>query len=67
MMMCKCCSVSKNLIDKNNESESRSWIVFRHGNVVKFTSAAEFSLLQMDDTKVTTSELRILNTRVMMS
>jgi len=41
-MMRKCFSVCRSLIDENNESVSRSWIVFRHGIVAKLTFAAEF-------------------------
>jgi len=29
-------------MDENNDSVSRSWIVFCHGFVAKLTSAAEF-------------------------
>src|SRR6218665_139020 len=39
----KCYSISRSAIDENNDSVSKSWIVFRNGIVVKFTSAAEFS------------------------
>jgi len=39
----KCYSVSKSAIEENNDSVSKSWIVFRHGIVVKFTSAVENS------------------------
>jgi len=42
-MMHKGYNVSRNSIDENNNSVSRSWIVFRHGTVAKFTYAAEFS------------------------
>ena len=38
-----CYSVSRSLIDENNESVSRSWIVFHHGNVAKLSSGTEFS------------------------
>ena len=38
-VMHKCYSVSRNSIDENNESVSRSWIVFRRGIVEKLTSA----------------------------
>jgi len=41
--MCKCYSLSRSLIDENNESISRSWIVFRQGIFAKLTSVAEFS------------------------
>ena len=34
-MMRKCYSVGKSSIDENNESLSRSWIVFRHEIVAK--------------------------------
>jgi len=30
-------------MDENNDSVSKSWIVFRHEIVAKLTSAAEFS------------------------
>ena len=40
-MMHKCYSVSRSSIDENNDSISRSWIIFRHGIVAKLTSAAE--------------------------
>src|SRR6218665_2996270 len=40
--MRKCYSVSRSPIDENNDSVSKSWIVFRHGIVAKLTSAAEF-------------------------
>jgi len=43
MMMRKCYSVSRSPIDENNDSVSKSWIVFRHGIAAKFTSAEEFS------------------------
>jgi len=37
----KCYSVSiERAIDENNDSVSKSWIVFRQGIVAKFTSAA---------------------------
>jgi len=36
-------SVSRSCIDENNDSVSRSWIVFHHGMVVKLTSVVEFS------------------------
>ena len=41
-MTCKCYSVSRSVIDENNDSVSKSWIVFHHGIVAKFTSAVEF-------------------------
>ena len=42
-MMRKCYSVNRSSIDESNESVPGNWIVFRHGIVAKFTSAAEFS------------------------
>jgi len=42
-MMQKCYSVKRSSIDENNESVSRSWIVFCYGIVTKLTSAVEFS------------------------
>jgi len=39
----KCYSVSRSAIDENNDSVRKSWIVFRHEIVAKFTYAAEFS------------------------
>ena len=42
-MMRKCYSVNRSPIDENNDSLSKSWIVFHHGIVAKLTSAAEFS------------------------
>ena len=42
-MMRKCCSVSRSSMDENNESVSRSWIVFCHEIVAKLTSTAENS------------------------
>src|SRR6218665_1639392 len=39
----KCYSVSRNAIDENNNSVSKSWIIFLRAIVAKFTSAAEFS------------------------
>jgi len=42
-MMRKFYSVRRSPIDENNDCVSKSWIVFRHGIVVKLTSAAEFS------------------------
>jgi len=42
-MMHKCYSVCRSTIDENNDSVSKSWIVFRHGIVAKLTSSAEFS------------------------
>jgi len=39
----KCYSVSRSAINENNDNVSKSWIVFRHGIVAKFTSAAENS------------------------
>jgi len=36
-------SERRSCIDGNNDSLSRSWIVFLHGIVAKLTSAAEFS------------------------
>jgi len=41
MMMPKCYSVSRSSIDENNESVSRSCIVFCHGIVEKLASVAE--------------------------
>ena len=46
MMMHKCYSVRRSLIDENNDCVlcvSKCWIVFCHGIVAKVTSAAEFS------------------------
>ena len=45
-MMRKCYSVSRSPIDENNDSLSKSRIVFRHEVVAKFTSAAEFSVAE---------------------
>jgi len=42
MMMRKCYSESRSSIDENNESVSRSWIVFCHRTVAKLTSGVEF-------------------------
>jgi len=42
-MMHKCYSVSRSPIDENNDSVSKSWIVFRHGIVAKLTFGTEFS------------------------
>jgi len=44
-MMRECYSVSRSLIDENNGSVDRSWIVFHHGIVAKLTSAAEIQLI----------------------
>ena len=41
-MIRKCYSVSRILIGENNESISRSWIVYHNGIVAQLTSAAEF-------------------------
>jgi len=42
MMMHKCYSVSRSSIDENNDSVSRSWIVFYHGTVSQLTSVTEY-------------------------
>jgi len=39
--------------DENNDSVSKSWVVFRNGIVAKLTSAAKFS---------TAEDLALLNT-----
>ena len=44
--MHKCYSVCRSPNDENNDSVSKSWIVFRHGIVAKLTSAAEFSVAE---------------------
>jgi len=44
-LMRECYSVSRSLIDENNGSAGRSWIVFHHGIAPKVTSAAEIRLL----------------------
>ena len=41
-MMRKCYSVSRSPINENNDSVSKSWVVFRHGIVAKLPSVAEF-------------------------
>ena len=41
-MMHKCYSVSRSSIDENNDSVSRSWIVFYHGTVSQLTSVTEY-------------------------
>jgi len=46
MMMRKCYNVSRSLIDENNDSLSKSMIVFRHEVVAKITFAAEFSVAE---------------------
>jgi len=46
MMMRKCYNVSRSPIDENNDSLSKSKIVFRHEVVAKITSAAEFSVAE---------------------
>ena len=33
-------------MDENNDSERKSWNVFRHGIVAKLTSAAELSVAE---------------------
>jgi len=43
--MRECYSVSRSLIDENNGSVGRSWIVVHHGIVAKLSSAAEIQLL----------------------
>ena len=43
-LMRECYSVSRSLIDQNNGSVGRSWIVFLHGVAPKVTSAAEIHL-----------------------
>ena len=40
-LMRECYSVSRSLIDENNGSVGRSWIVFHHGIAPKVTPAAE--------------------------
>src|SRR6218665_877422 len=42
-MMKNCYSVRRSFIDDNNDSVSRSLLVFRNKMVVKLTSSAEFS------------------------
>jgi len=49
MMMRKCYSVNSS-IDENNESVSRSWIVFRHGIVAKVTFSHLQFMRRPDDT-----------------
>jgi len=44
--MRKCYNVSRSSFDENNDSVSRSWIVFRHVLVAKLISAAEFSVAE---------------------
>jgi len=39
----KCYTVSRSLIDENEDSVSKCWIVFRHAIIAKLTSVAEFS------------------------
>jgi len=38
----KCYSESSSPTDENNDSVSKSWIVYRHGLAAKLTSAAVF-------------------------
>ena len=44
--MRECYSASISPIDENNDSVSKSWIVYRHGIVAKFTSVVEFSVTE---------------------
>jgi len=41
----ECYSISRSLIDENNGSVGRSWIVFHNGIAPKVTSAAEIQLI----------------------
>jgi len=47
MMTRKCYSVRRSPIDENNDSVSKSWIVFHHRIVAKLTSAVEFSAAEI--------------------